>query len=59
MAPVVADASALLTLSKLDRLDILRDLFQQISIPPTVLQEVSRTLPRLPNWIRVVARSHA
>ena len=55
MAPVVADASALLALSKLDRLDLLRDLFQQVSIPPTVSQEISRTLPRLPDWIQVVA----
>jgi hypothetical protein len=54
MAPVVADASALLALSKLDRLELLRDLFQQVSIPPTVSHEISRTLPRLPDWIQVV-----
>ena len=53
MAPVVADASVLLALSKLDRLDLLRDLFQQVSIPPTVSNEISRTLPHLPDWIRV------
>jgi predicted nucleic acid-binding protein len=41
MAPVVADASALLALSKLDRLELLRDLFQQVSIPPTVSHEIS------------------
>jgi predicted nucleic acid-binding protein len=54
MAPVVADASALLALSKLDHLELLRDLFQQVSIPPTVSHEISRTLPRLPDWIQVV-----
>ena len=54
MASVVADASALLALSKLDRLELLRDLFQQVSIPPTVSHEIARTLPRLPDWIRVV-----
>jgi predicted nucleic acid-binding protein len=54
MAPVVADASALLALGKLDRLDLLRDLFQQVSIPSTVSHEIARTLPRLPDWIRVI-----
>ena len=57
MAPVVADASALLALSKLDRLELLRDLFHQVSIPPTVSREISRTLLRLPDWIQVVAPS--
>lgn len=54
MASVVADASVLLALAILDRLDLLRDLFQQLIIPPTVSVEVSRTLPQLPDWIRVV-----
>ena len=54
MASVVADASVLLALDKLDRLALLRDLFQEVSIPPAVSREVSRTLPRLPDWIRVV-----
>jgi predicted nucleic acid-binding protein len=54
MASVVADASVLLALATLDRLGLLRDLFQQLIIPPTVSVEVSRTLPRLPEWIRVI-----
>jgi predicted nucleic acid-binding protein len=54
MASVVADASVLLALAILDRLDLLRDLFQQLIIPPTVSVEVSRTLPQLPDWIRVI-----
>ncbi len=54
MAPVVADASALLALVKLRRLELLRDLFRQVCIPPAVSREVSGSLPRLPDWIRVV-----
>lgn len=54
MAPVVADASVLLALGKLHLLELLRDLFQRVSIPPTVAREVSGSLPRLPDWISVV-----
>ena len=53
MAPVVADASVLLALARIDRLDLLHRLFQDVRIPPTVAREVSRTLPRLPDWIGV------
>lgn len=54
MASVVADASVLLALGSLDRLGLLRDLFHELIVPPTVSREVSRTLPRLPDWIRVI-----
>ena len=54
MASVVGDASVLLALAKLDRLPLLRDLFQEISVPPTVSREVSETLPQVPSWIRVI-----
>jgi predicted nucleic acid-binding protein len=54
MASVVADASVLLALGPLDRLGLLRDLFQELIVPPTVSREVSRTLPQLPDWIRVI-----
>jgi len=54
MASVVADASVLLALAPLDLLGLLRDLFHELIIPPTVSSEVSRTLPQLPDWIRVI-----
>ena len=54
MAPVVADASVLLALGTLHRLELLRHLFQHVSIPPAVAREVSGSLPRLPDWIGVV-----
>ena len=54
MASVVVDASVLLALATLDRLGLLRDLFYELIIPPTVSREVSRTLPQLPDWIRVI-----
>ena len=54
MASAVADASVLLALAKLDRLALLRDLFQEVSIPPTVSREIYETLPQVPSWIRVI-----
>jgi len=57
MASVVDDASVLLGLAGLDRLDLLHHLFKQVSIPPTVSREIAGSLPRLPDWIQVLEPS--
>lgn len=54
MASVVADASALLAFTRIGQLDLLRQLFQEVTIPPAVAREVAVALPSLPDWIRVI-----
>lgn len=48
-APVVSDASPLIALDRIGRLDLLRDVFGQIIIPSAVASEVGPTTDR--DWI--------
>lgn len=48
---VVADSSPLIALRQIGRLDLLRELFRFVLIPPAVAREVSRTVPILPEWV--------
>lgn len=58
---VISDASAIIALSAIDKLHILRDLFQEIVIPPAVYQEIIKGGPQRPgteevqssDWITV------
>ena len=53
-APVVADASPLIALDHLGHLDLLRELFGTVLIPPAVAREAS-SLHTLPDFISVRA----
>jgi predicted nucleic acid-binding protein len=57
MAEVVADSSSLIHLEKIGQLPLLEGLFGEVAIPRAVADEVKRTLPGLPTWIRVHALS--
>ncbi len=56
---VVSDSSCLILLSKIGRLDILKDLYQEIFIPEAVYEEVTakkdtaESLLKTADWIRV------
>jgi predicted nucleic acid-binding protein len=50
---VISNSSPLIALSQIDRLDLLGQLHQQVTIPPAVAREIERTIPRLPDWIAV------
>lgn len=50
---VVADASALICLGRVDQLQILPALFGRIVVPPAVAAEVTHRQPTLPVWIDV------
>jgi hypothetical protein len=53
MAQVVADASALIALSRIGQLALLQRLFGEIAVPPAVAREAAPSLPQMPNWIEV------
>ena len=48
--PVISNASPLIALAQIDHLDLLKQLFQTIVIPPAVVEEISPTVS-IPNWI--------
>ena len=48
--PVISNASPLIALAQIDHLDLLKQLFQTIVIPPTVAEEVAPTVA-IPDWI--------
>jgi len=53
---VVSDTSPILNLSAVGKLDLLRDLYAEIVVPPAVQGELSRNGTDLdPLWMRVVA----
>jgi predicted nucleic acid-binding protein len=52
MARVIADSSALIGLQRIDRLDLLQQLFGEVLVPPAVVREVTYKLPELPAWVR-------
>jgi predicted nucleic acid-binding protein len=47
---VIADASVLIIFDKIERLDILRDLYQEILTTPEISDEFQKSLP---DWIKV------
>lgn len=49
---VVADASVLIALARLDQLSLLEKVFGEVAIPPAVSREVAPSLPRLPGWVQ-------
>ncbi len=48
----VSDASPLIALHQIDRLDLLQALFDSVVVPPSVEQEVAPSVGDLPAWIR-------
>jgi predicted nucleic acid-binding protein len=48
---IVADSSPLIALHAIERLDLLRDIYQSIVVPEAVAREIRRF--RLPSWIEV------
>ena len=55
---VISNSSPLIALTQIGRLDLLRQLYIRISIPPAVAGEVEPTVARLPNWVVVQALAH-
>lgn len=51
MTVVVADASPLIALQQIDQLELLKALFGEVLVPPTVAREVAPRLT-LPPWVR-------
>ena len=49
--PVVCNTSPLIALWQIGQLDLLRDLFATVLIPPAVSAEVSPGVPSLPPWV--------
>ena len=48
--PIVSNASPLIALARINHLDLLKQLFQTIVIPPTVVEKISPTVS-IPDWI--------
>jgi predicted nucleic acid-binding protein len=53
VAPVVAvlDSSPLIIFHQIGRLDLLRDVFDELVAPPAVAREIAPSLGRLPDWV--------
>ena len=49
-APVVSNSSPLIALAQIDLLDIVRELYPSVLIPPTVRGEIEQTV-RIPTWV--------
>lgn len=49
----VLDASPLITFQQIDRLELLRGVFDQAIVPPEVAREAAPSLGTLPNWIEI------
>jgi len=54
--PVVSDSSPLIALERVGRLELVRDLFEQLIVPPAVAKEVFGAEPP-PPWLEVVSPS--
>ena len=53
---VVSDSSPILNLAVVKKLDLLRDLYREIVVPPSVEQELLRNGVQLdPSWTRTIA----
>jgi len=53
-SPVVVDASSLIALNQIDRLNILQEIWSTIVVPPAVASEIQHSVIR-PKWIVVRA----
>lgn len=51
--PVISNSSPLIALTRIGRLDLLRQLHVSILIPAAVAREVAPTVPILPDWVVV------
>lgn len=51
MPSVVSNASPLIALQQIDRLDLLRDLFGMVAIPSAVARETVPSVPERPPWV--------
>lgn len=49
----VLDSSALIIFHQIDRLGLLRELFEDFIAPPAVAREIAPTLGALPQWVTV------
>ena len=58
-ALIVCNASPLIALKQIGRLDVLEQLFDSLLIPPAVAYEISPTVPTLPAWITQQALTQA
>jgi predicted nucleic acid-binding protein len=47
----VSDASPLIALAQIDRLDLLQSQFQRVVVPPAIEREVAPSVGRLPAWV--------
>ena len=56
--PVISNASPLIALTQIGRLELLLQLHTSIRIPPAVAKEVEPTVPRLPEWVLVQELAH-
>jgi uncharacterized protein len=52
---VVSNASPLIALARIHRLDLLPAIFQLVLIPPAVAREIWPSIPVLPTWLRIQA----
>jgi hypothetical protein len=51
--PAVSNASPLIALAAIKRLDFVRALFETVLIPPAVAHEIRRSIPVVPPWLQV------
>ena len=54
---VVSNASPLIALARIQRLDLLPAIFELVLIPSAVSREISPSIPVLPTWLRIQAPS--
>jgi predicted nucleic acid-binding protein len=53
--PAVSNASPLIALAAIERLNLLPALFTSVLIPPAVAQEIKRSIPVAPVWLTMKA----
>ena len=56
--PTVSDASPLIALSAIGRLELLPTLFGAITVPPAVLAEIAPSISDRPDWFVVQPLAH-
>ena len=49
---VISNSSPLIALTQIQKLDLLRELFRVVLVPPAVARETARSV-RLPEWIHI------
>ncbi len=50
---VISNASPLIALARIQRLDLLRAIFRSVLIPPAVAREIKPSIPDVPDWLHV------